>query len=230
MGKLSIDEGIQKSWDALRIFGPDELTMSDDVRKQRAEAQSALDVIVATFKLNGYDRLLREVMAESAARWWCEQWSDDVDQFGDKRKCEKLAGKLRGALKFLDDPRMLNRINAAAKGIDREVVPVSGSVYALFGAPHFLSAHVARGALVGLLKVAELGAQLDGRTGSEARRDDLREAAVPLRLFWDRLPGSSGKFSRWGGENSEGVRFVHDCLKLIDPTVTERIVIDLLKG
>ena len=41
MPKLTSDEGIRKSWDALCIWGPDELTMSDDVRKQRAEAQSA---------------------------------------------------------------------------------------------------------------------------------------------------------------------------------------------
>lgn len=228
MRKLSSDEGILKSFDALRIWGPDELTMSDDFRKRREEAQSALDVIVATFGLDGYDKLLRQVMVESAAAWWREQWHGSEGSFGRKRDCEKLSGKLRDALEFLDDPRMQNRIDAAATSTVPGVVRATGSVYALFGAPHFESARVARGSLAGLLKVAELAAQLDGRTGSEARRDDLREAAKPLRLFWDQLPGR-GEFSRWDDKLSKGGQFIHDCLKLIDPTASERIIIDLLK-
>lgn len=74
--------------------------------------------------------------------------------------------------------------------------------------------------------MTRLALKLDGRSGKSKRRDDLREAAKPLRRYWTKVVGRSGKLS-YRGHFSPAVRFIHECLLLIDPTVTKQLILDL---
>jgi hypothetical protein len=83
----------------------------------------------------------------------------------------------------------------------------------------------AQATLSGLLELTILAEKLAGQSGDTQRRSDIRAAAEPLRKFWVEVLGRRKSLALYSKAND----FLHDCLILIDPKVTQRLIADLDK-
>lgn len=195
---------------------------------ERAKQQVSLNKVIIAHKLQGYEDLLREAMAESEAAYWLQRW-ERPSGLGKKRDAEGFVEALENILAFMDANKA--RLEVAVQQAKPGELPGELSkMEAQFGGgkPHFLRVGHARGGVEGLLAVARLAAKIDGRSPGPSRRDDLRAAVTPLFLFWKQLPGRGGVF-RHDDDFSDGSLFLFDCLRLFDPTVTERSIVELVK-
>ena len=64
---------------------------------------------------------------------------------------------------------------------------------------------------------------------STTRRSDIRAAAEPLRKYWVEIAVRSDRIGQRGGKYFPTVRFLRDCLTLVDETVTESLLLEIDK-
>jgi hypothetical protein len=147
---------------------------------------------------------------------------------GEKTGMDALERALGRALQLLGETKLRNRLERMVKtSLPADLPPSpSNELHYAYGHSIFESVKHARATISGLLKVVERARQLDGRDDVAKRRDDLRAAAAPLRNYWTQVVGRAGKLTKWG-DFSPTVKFIHDCLALIDPTVTHQLILDL---
>lgn len=228
----SMSEALANAHLAHRLFGTLDgvITLDASTEKERKEANAAISTIVEKFKLTAKEQELRTALVASAEAYWT-WWALRHDQtagLGEKTTIEALERALRRASQLLQDKKVRNRLEKLVKTTDPANLPVSpkSEVYYKFDTSIFDSVSRSHATINGLLKVSALASTLDGRDDAASQRDDLRAAAEPLRQFWMVVAGQSGKLGQRGGIYSPAVRFLHACLKLIDPTATERLIVD----
>jgi hypothetical protein len=196
----------------------------DKVFKQAVEMeprlQRELPEIIRAYKLTGLERRLEQAIREASSNylyWWGDH-PDGKLGLGSKAPILAMRNELRSILSSLKNRQLRNRLLAAAPGSARE------KRKCLRQLPE---------ALESVLKVVDHASAIDGRELNGPRRDDIRAAAAPLRRFWTvDAKRKEALFLREGRypekvEYSETVRFLYDCLSIIDSSVTSRMLVDL---
>lgn len=226
----SLPEALSAFHFAYEVFGPrGDGNLDSSLEEFRSETDERIRTILAEYRLQTYEREVRVALLEAAqkyATWWALRY-EQTEGLGSKEAVLALERALNRALQLLRDQKVLNRLEKVAKQ-KADVLPSSPSagLYYDYGSNIFESVRHAAATISGLSAVAKLAADLDGRDDAAKRRDDLRAAAQPLRRFWSMHSGRTASLTNWG-EFSPAVRFIHDCLCLIDPTVTEQFIVDL---
>ncbi len=141
--------------------------------------------------------------------------SRDPGRVADRRTAANLADKVAAVVNGFRDPEMADRLKMASAvlfpGQPPNFVFVVNQVEEL------------------LLPIAHEAARIDGRAvkGRRQVRVDARTAAAALHKFWADVLGRPPALQDRGGRETKALRFVLDCLRLLDPKIKASAIRDL---
>lgn len=189
---------------------PEELAVEG--RAKRAE----LARIIEHYRLEGCASLLHEAMLRATERLWHAQTFPRP--VFTRSILKRQATNLKRALRVMEArhdswPVELDAGETLEQVFGNDPVP--------------MTAWQLRGGLRHELQ--RIDAELSQKRVSRRRRDDLRAAAEPLRTFWVKVAGRNRAISSKGGRLSKTGLFLYATLRLIDPTIKERLIADLDK-
>jgi hypothetical protein len=198
---------------------------------QRLAFDREVERIAAEFQLAETEQL-REALVDAAQAYtaWISVNGTKSLGLGDKAETTSVIVTLRRAVTKLADPKIHNRIECVAKldcsDPDRPINPDEG-IYYSYSESTFASVERELGSLKGTLWYLERSLELDGRAAARGHQDHIQTAANPLLKYWMETAGRSGSLYQRDGNYSPAVHFLRRCLRLIDPQVTNRAIVEL---
>jgi hypothetical protein len=223
---------LAKLLEAHKLLGPigAATSLDPELKEDRQAADRAIADIVKDFRLHSLESELRSALQEAAEAYWA--WRalnrEQGCGLGERSDIDALERALGRAKQLLRKVTVRNRLQ---KAVESDPSSLSQSpaneVYYRYSDSIFESVRHARATISGLLVVTQFARGLDGREGVSRRRGDLSASIKVLASFWKGTAKRRGKVYSRGSTYSSAAKFQYACLRLIDPEVTLRLVVDL---
>lgn len=202
-----------------------------------AELRTNLAAIAKKFRISEYEAELLEAFIEATFEYYSAQCAQQ-QRLCSTKKFNAFVKKLKSVLDDLHKPEIAGRFPTArpkAAHVDPRSDASASHVADIdirslemhFGKPWYDGLPIAKRMLQGLTAAAEEGAKIDARTISQSKRQDVRQAIVPLYRFWEKASGKKkSRVGQYAGDYSEAALFLTAVIQLLDPKIKPSLIVD----
>lgn len=207
-----------------------ELAKDPELPRLRREWRAGVRLIVLNFDLRKYARDLNWDLGTASSMYWDHRLRCALKEkgTGPSRKARDASRHAKALCRLLNDAKLRNRLESAARDADRsatrvtlnDTMTIAQRIHAYASSERstrfqdiFKGLDTLQGDIRDLDRLATIAVEVKAEK-PKGHRGSYRAAAIALRYFWVEILGRSGGL-RSGQGLSQYVKFVSRCLSLI---------------